>query len=93
LRLLEIDYYVIDWQQIAGDRNWQDCYTSLRKRVYDPTVSATTKLTLNHILPFPRTLETLFARFFKEVSPFEPDCNVLWGLFELNLKARRENLH
>jgi hypothetical protein len=42
------------------------------------------------MLPFPRALESLVARFAKEVSPFEPDCNVLWGLFELNLKARRE---
>jgi hypothetical protein len=84
-----IDYYIIDRQQIEEERDWQDCYNGLRKRVHDPTAAATTKQVLNHMLPFPRTLESLVARFAKEVSPFEPDCNVLWGLFELNLKARR----
>jgi hypothetical protein len=47
----------------------------------------TTRL-LTQIVPLPRTLATLVIQFEGAVHPAVPDVNIIWGLTDLNIKAR-----
>ncbi|CAM6001910.1 unnamed protein product [Sphagnum balticum] len=65
-------------------------FRNLQRRALNPEAPDSDANALRQIFHFPRTLYTLVSLFTKDLEPFEPDFNPLWGLFDLNMTASSE---
>jgi hypothetical protein len=81
---------LLDREKISEPQDWQTVLSDIRKIIADPQTLPVAKRLLTHIVPLPRSLATLVTQFAGALHPFEADVNVIWGLVDLNIKARRQ---
>lgn len=79
---------VLDREKVKESIDWQTVQNDLRKHMNDPSTPPQARRLLSAIMPFPRALQTLVGQFTGSINPYDVDVNILWGLVDLNLKAR-----
>jgi hypothetical protein len=89
MRISPLNIVLLDREKVSEPQDWQTVQSDIRKIIADPNALPVIKRLLTQIVPYPRSLATLVAQFAGAIHPFRADVNILWGLVELNIKARR----
>lgn len=90
-----IDNVLLDRAKVCEPRDWLKVQSRIRKLITEnerlPTTARnpTTTRLLTQIIPLPRTLGTLVLQFEGAVYPSVPDLNIIWGMTDLVIKARK----
>lgn len=85
--LLENKLSQKDGKTIAESRDFQTIQQEIHRKRLDPALSPNSKKLINQFQPLLGTLNN-FVRFFeRNVQPYKPPMEPLWGLVYLNLKV------
>jgi hypothetical protein len=77
-----------DREKVTETQDWHTVESDIRKVLAHPPALPFTKRLLIQIIPLPRTIDTLITQFTAAINPFNADVNIIWGLVDLNIKAR-----